>query len=68
MALRHTPAGYLSREEIMNRFYIGHVDNSALAWSNTLGWVDLSEDDWDTFTLEESETLELPFEGEWVRF
>ena len=37
-------------------------DNETLAWSNTFGW---TEDDFDTFTPEERETLDLPMGGEW---
>lgn len=48
----------------MNRFVIQNVNDPDLLWSNTDGWV---EEDFDTFTLDESETLNLPIEGEWVR-
>lgn len=52
----------------MNRFVIENIYNSRLVWSNTDGWVDSNEDDnYDVFTLEESETLDLPIEGKWVR-
>jgi hypothetical protein len=52
----------------MNRFRIVNVLNPELAWSNVFGWIDADEDDWDTFTLEESETLDLPLDGAWERF
>lgn len=52
----------------MNMFIIENIYNSRLVWSNTDGWVDSNEDDnYDVFTLEESETLDLPIEGKWVR-
>ena len=52
----------------MNRFIIENIYNPTLVWSNTDGWVDSNEDDnYDVFTLEESETLDLPIEGKWVR-
>ena len=52
----------------MNRFIIENINDRSLVWSNVHGWVDsLEDDDYDVFTLEESETLNLPVEGEWVR-
>ena len=52
----------------MNKFIIENVFNPQLVWSNIEGWVDSNEDDnYDVFTLEESETLNLPIEGKWVR-
>ena len=52
----------------MNRFIIENINDPDLVWSNTEGWVDINEDDnYDVFTLEESETLDLPIEGKWVR-
>lgn len=49
----------------MNNFVIQCVNDAALLWSNTDGWTD--GDDFDVFTLEEAETLNLPIEGQWVR-
>jgi hypothetical protein len=49
-----------------NHFAISNTNNPELLWSNTNGWVD--DEDFDLFTLEESETLKLPLEGQWVRF
>jgi hypothetical protein len=52
----------------MNRFVIVNTENTAdngLFWSNADGWTD--GDDFDVFTLEESETLSLPIGGEWAR-
>lgn len=34
------------------------------AWSNAYGWV---EDDYDTFSDEEKENLQLPMGGKWER-
>ena len=43
---------------------IVNSDDNSLVWSNSFGWV--SEDgDFDTFTPEERETLNLPIGGEW---
>lgn len=53
----------------MNRYFIQNVNDSNLVWSNTCGWIDYNEDDdWDTFSLEETETLNLPIEGKWVAY
>ena len=49
----------------MNQFAIQCVNNPVLLWSNTDGWTE--DEDFDLFTLEESETLNLPIEGQWVR-
>lgn len=49
----------------MNRFVIQNENDETLFWSNTDGWVD--DDNFDVFTLEESEELNLPIEGQWVR-
>lgn len=47
----------------MNYFVIQNAEG--LLWSNSDGWTD--GDDFDVFTIEESETLNLPIEGEWAR-
>lgn len=49
----------------MNNFAIINKNDSELFWSNTDGWTD--GDDFDTFTAEETEYLNLPMEGEWIR-
>ena len=49
-----------------NYFAIQCVNDPDLLWSNTHGWVDC--EDFDLFTIEESETLNLPVNGQWVRF
>jgi len=49
-----------------NYFAITCINNSELLWSNTDGWVE--GEDFDMFTLEETETLNLPTEGQWVKF
>lgn len=40
--------------------------NPEMLWSNTDGWTD--GDDFDLFTIEESQALNLPIGGQWVRF
>jgi hypothetical protein len=50
----------------MNYFAISNTTDPALLWSNSEGWTD--GEDFDLFTLEESETLSLPIGGQWVRF
>jgi len=49
----------------MNRFVIANENDESLLWSNTDGWTD--SDDFDVFSLEETETLNLPIEGRWAR-
>jgi hypothetical protein len=49
----------------MNRFVIQNTIDPDFFWSNTDGWVD--DDNFDTFSLDESETLRLPVDGAWVR-
>ena len=49
-----------------NYFAIVCIKNPELLWSNTNGWVD--DEDFDLFTMQETETLNLPLEGEWIRF
>lgn len=49
----------------MNTFVIQCISNHELLWSNTDGWTDC--DNFDVFTIEESETLNLPIDGQWVR-
>jgi hypothetical protein len=41
---------------------IVNSDDESLAWNNDLGW---TEDEFDTFSPEERETLNLPINGEW---
>jgi hypothetical protein len=48
----------------MNRYVIRCITDHSLLWSNTDGWVD--DDCFDVFTLEETESLNLPLEGEWA--
>ncbi len=51
-----------------NRFIIQNVNDESLVWSNTHGWIVEEEDDnYDVFSIEESEELNLPIEGKWVR-
>lgn len=49
-----------------NYFAIICITNPKLLWSNTDGWVE--NENFDMFTLEETETLNLPIEGKWIRF
>ena len=49
----------------MNRFVIQCINDASLLWSNTDGWTD--GDDFDIFSLEETESLDLPIEGIWTR-
>ena len=42
---------------------ITNKDEPELAWSNSWGW---GENDFDTFSDEERQTLSLPIGGEWV--
>lgn len=49
-----------------NYFAIQSTTEPELLWSNTDGWTD--GEDFDLFTIEESETLSLPTGGQWVRF
>lgn len=52
----------------MNRFVIVNsteTDEAGLFWSNTEGWTD--SDNFETFTPEETETLNLPIGGQWAR-
>jgi hypothetical protein len=53
-------------QKLFYYFAIANKDNPELLWSNTSGWVD--HEDFDLFTLEESETLDLPIGGEWTTF
>jgi hypothetical protein len=55
-------------KEMSNRFIIQNVNDESLVWSNTHGWIVEEEDDnYDVFSIEESEELNLPIEGKWVR-
>lgn len=49
----------------MNRFVIAHISDETLLWSNTDGWTD--GDNFDVFTLSDTELLNLPLEGKWMR-
>lgn len=52
----------------MNQFVIVNdtkTEDAGLFWSNTDGWTE--GDDFEVFTLEESETLNLPIGGQWAR-
>ncbi len=46
-----------------NRYVIANKNEPDLLWSNSEGWTD--GDDFEVFSLEESEELSLPIEGEW---
>lgn len=48
-----------------NRFVIECVNDRTLLWNNAEGWVE--GDDFDVFSLDETENLTLPIEGAWVR-
>lgn len=48
----------------MNRYVIQCENDADLLWSNADGWTDA--DDFDVFSLEETESLNLPIEGKWV--
>jgi hypothetical protein len=48
-----------------NTYVIQNENDFSLLWSNTHGWID--DDDFDVFTLQESETLTLPIEGRWIQ-
>ena len=39
-------------------------NDEGLCWSNKYGWTD--SDDFDTFTPEERDTLDLPMGGKWI--
>ena len=41
---------------------ITNIEEPDLCWSNTDGWV---EEDFDTFTDDEKQTLNLPVDGQW---
>ena len=49
-----------------NYFAIQSTIEPELLWSNTDGWTE--GEDFDLFTIDESETLDLPLNGKWVRF
>jgi hypothetical protein len=50
----------------LNYFAIQRIDSPDLLWSNADGWTD--GEDFDLFTIQESETMTLPIDGQWVRF
>ena len=51
----------------MNRYVILNVNDESLIRSNTDGWIVEDEDDnYDVFSLEETEELNLPIDGKWV--
>jgi hypothetical protein len=45
-------------------YVIENVIDPELLWSNGWGWTD--GDDFDVFSLQEMETLNLPIEGKWI--
>ena len=47
-----------------HNFAIRCVNNRELFWSNDEGWTD--SDNFEVFTLKETEQYNLPIEGEWV--
>ncbi len=49
----------------MNLFVIVNKNDLSLFWSNSEGWTE--GDDFEVFTIEESESFDLPIEGEWKR-
>jgi hypothetical protein len=49
----------------MNNFAIQCINDNSLFWSNDEGWTD--SDNFEVFTLEESESIDLPIEGQFVR-
>lgn len=49
----------------LNYFAIQNKKDPEFLWSNTNGWTD--DEDFDLFTIEESETLNLPIDGQWER-
>jgi hypothetical protein len=50
----------------MNYFAIQNRLNPEFLWCATDGWTDGEE--FDLYTLEESETLRLPIDGQWIHF
>jgi hypothetical protein len=49
----------------MNNFVVRCFGDHNLLWSNDEGWTE--SDNFEVYTLEESEESELPFGGEWIR-
>jgi len=49
----------------MNKFAIQSKIDRQLFWSNDEGWTD--SDNFEVFTLEESQTFNLPIDGEFIR-
>jgi hypothetical protein len=49
----------------MNNFAIQSKAEPNLFWSNDEGWTD--SDNFEVFNLEESETVNLPIDGQFVR-
>ena len=49
----------------MNNFAIQSKSDRDMYWSNDEGWTD--SDNFEVFTLEESQTVNLPIDGEFVR-
>lgn len=48
-----------------NRFVIECINNRTLLWNKAEGWVE--GEDFDVFSLDETEKLTLPLAGVWVR-
>jgi hypothetical protein len=58
----------------MNKFVIQNINvviqninDTSQLWSETEGWIDNDNDNFDVYSLSESETMELPENGQWVR-
>ncbi len=49
----------------MNRFVIVSMTHPALFWSSDEGWTD--SDNFEVFSLAESESFDLPMGGQWAR-
>jgi hypothetical protein len=51
----------------MNKFVIQNINDTSQLWSETEGWIDNDDDNFDVYSLSESEEMELPNNGQWVR-
>lgn len=51
----------------MNKFVIQNINDTSQLWSETEGWIDNDDDNFDVYSLSESETMALPDNGQWVR-
>lgn len=45
---------------------IQNIEDPELVWSNELGWVEGSVNDYTLFTQAQRDTLNLPIGGQWV--